>query len=33
VARSRTIEDLLNQTAGNVLDQFDIEHNLFERWS
>lgn len=31
--RPRTIEDLLKQTAGKVLDQFDIEHNLFERWA
>lgn len=29
----QTIEDLLKQTAGKVLDQFDIEHKLFERWS
>jgi polyprenyl P-hydroxybenzoate/phenylacrylic acid decarboxylase-like protein len=28
----RTIEDLLNQTVGKVLDQFDIEHDLFRRW-
>jgi 3-polyprenyl-4-hydroxybenzoate decarboxylase len=33
VARSRTSEDLLNQTADNGLDQFDIEHNLVERRS
>lgn len=31
--RPQTIEDLLKQTAGKVLDQFDIEHKLFERWS
>jgi polyprenyl P-hydroxybenzoate/phenylacrylic acid decarboxylase-like protein len=31
--RPRTIEDLLNQTVGKVLDQFGIEHRLFERWS
>lgn len=29
----RSIDDLLNQTAGKVLDQFAIEHNLFQRWS
>lgn len=29
----QTIDDLLKQTAGKVLDQFDIEHKLFERWS
>jgi polyprenyl P-hydroxybenzoate/phenylacrylic acid decarboxylase-like protein len=27
-----TIEDLLNQTAGKVLDQFGIAHELFRRW-
>jgi 3-polyprenyl-4-hydroxybenzoate decarboxylase len=31
--KPRTIEDLLRQTAGKVLDQFDIEHQLFQRWS
>lgn len=31
--RPRTIEDLLLHTAGKVLDQFGIEHELFERWS
>ena len=31
--KPRTIEDLLKQTAGKVLDQFGIEHALFERWS
>lgn len=29
----RSIDDLLKQTIGKVLDQFDIEHNLFGRWS
>ena len=28
-----TIEDILNQTIGKVLDQFGIEHNLFKRWN
>jgi polyprenyl P-hydroxybenzoate/phenylacrylic acid decarboxylase-like protein len=28
----RSIEDLLAQTAGKVLDQFGIEHALFRRW-
>ena len=28
----KTIEDLLNQVVGKVLDQFSIEHQLFERW-
>jgi polyprenyl P-hydroxybenzoate/phenylacrylic acid decarboxylase-like protein len=27
-----TIHDLLNQTAGKVLDQFGISHQLFRRW-
>lgn len=31
--KPKTIEDLLNQTVGKVLDQFSIEHQLFERWS
>ena len=31
--RPETIEDLLLHTAGKVLDQFQIEHTLFERWS
>lgn len=31
--RPETIEDLLRQTAGKVLDQFGIEHQLFQRWS
>jgi polyprenyl P-hydroxybenzoate/phenylacrylic acid decarboxylase-like protein len=30
--RPKTIEDLLRQTAGKVLDQFGIEHDLFRRW-
>jgi polyprenyl P-hydroxybenzoate/phenylacrylic acid decarboxylase-like protein len=28
----KTIEDLLKQSVGKVLDQFEIEHNLFARW-
>lgn len=31
--RPRSIEDLLRQTAGKVLDQFGIEHALFQRWA
>lgn len=28
----RTIDDLLRQTAGKVLDQFGIPHDLYRRW-
>jgi polyprenyl P-hydroxybenzoate/phenylacrylic acid decarboxylase-like protein len=28
----KTIDDLLNQTAGKILDQFAIGHALFRRW-
>jgi polyprenyl P-hydroxybenzoate/phenylacrylic acid decarboxylase-like protein len=28
----KTIQDLLDQTVGKVLDQFEIEHSLFKRW-
>lgn len=31
--RPRSIDDLLAHTAGKVLDQFGIEHQLFRRWS
>lgn len=31
--RPRTIEDLLRHTAGKVLDQFGLEHELFTRWT
>lgn len=31
--RPRTIEDIIDWTIGRVLDLFDIEHNLFQRWS
>jgi polyprenyl P-hydroxybenzoate/phenylacrylic acid decarboxylase-like protein len=31
--RPETIDDLLRQTAGKVLDQFGIAHQLFTRWS
>lgn len=30
--RPRSIDDLLRQTAGKVLDQFGIGHDLFQRW-
>ncbi len=29
----KTIDDLIDQTIGKVLDQFGIEHELFRRWS
>lgn len=28
----KTIDDIINQTIGKVLDQFRIEHTLFRRW-
>jgi 4-hydroxy-3-polyprenylbenzoate decarboxylase len=28
----QTIDDIINQTVGKVLDQFGVEHNLFTRW-
>ena len=31
--RPETIEDLLRQTAGKVLDQFGVAHNAFQRWA
>jgi flavin prenyltransferase len=30
--RPRSIEDIIDQTVGKVLDQFDIPHDLFKRW-
>ncbi len=30
--KPETIEDIINQTLGKALDQFDIEHDLFRRW-
>ncbi len=27
-----TIEDIIDQTVGKILDQFGLEHNLFHRW-
>ena len=28
----KTIDDIINQTVGKALDQFNIEHRLFKRW-
>ncbi len=30
--RPETVDDIVNQTVGRILDQFDIEANLFSRW-
>jgi 4-hydroxy-3-polyprenylbenzoate decarboxylase len=30
--RPETIDDIVNQTVGKVLDQFDLDHDLFRRW-
>jgi 4-hydroxy-3-polyprenylbenzoate decarboxylase len=29
----QTIQDIIHQTVGKMLDQLDIEHDLFRRWS
>jgi len=29
----RTLDDLVNHTVGKILDQFDVEHDLFRRWT
>ena len=31
--RPKTLDDIINQTCGRILDQFDFDLNLFERWS
>ncbi|VAX17427.1 Flavin prenyltransferase UbiX, partial [hydrothermal vent metagenome] len=28
----KTIDDIIDHTVGKILDQFDIEHDLFKRW-
>ena len=30
--RPQTLDDIVNQTVGKALDQFEIEHTLFRRW-
>jgi flavin prenyltransferase len=31
--RPETIEDIIDQTVGKVLDQFNVPHQLFDRWA
>jgi 4-hydroxy-3-polyprenylbenzoate decarboxylase len=31
--KPKTIQDIIDHTIGKVLDIFDIEHNLFQRWT
>jgi 3-polyprenyl-4-hydroxybenzoate decarboxylase len=31
--RPRSIDDLVDQTTGKVLDQLGIDHDLFRRWA
>ncbi len=31
--KPKTIDDIVNHTIGKILDRFDIDHNLFERWA
>ncbi|GAI32965.1 unnamed protein product, partial [marine sediment metagenome] len=31
--RPNTIQDVVDHTIGKALDIFEIEHNLFQRWS
>ena len=30
--RPQTLDDIINQTVGKALDQFELEHQLFRRW-
>lgn len=32
-ARPKTIDDVIAHTVGKALDQFDVEHSLFQRWT
>lgn len=29
----KTVDDLINQTVGKILDQFNVSHTLFRRWT
>ncbi|MEW5899477.1 MAG: UbiX family flavin prenyltransferase [Bacillota bacterium] len=29
----QSIDDIINQTVGKILDQFDLDHQLFRRWN
>jgi len=31
--RPKTVEDIVDHTVGRILDLFDVDHALFERWS
>ena len=31
--KPKTIQDIIDHTVGKILDIFDIEHDLFQRWS
>ncbi len=31
-SRPRTIEDIVDQTVGKILDQFGLEHDIYYRW-
>ncbi|MBI4318218.1 MAG: UbiX family flavin prenyltransferase [Chloroflexi bacterium] len=31
--KPKTIDDIVNHTVGKILDRFDIDHSLFERWA
>ncbi len=28
----KTVDDIINQTVGKILDQLNVDHQLFERW-
>jgi flavin prenyltransferase len=30
--RPQTVDDVVDQIVGRVLDQFHVEHSLYERW-